>query len=190
MNTLSHDLKRGDCHEPTDLALLGNPLDFFHEDHLREREICATLDRISAAGKPDAEDVIRALSFLREELPLHLDDEEQDLFPLLRRRCELEDDIDTAIARLTVDHRHADEDTPVVVGILSRLEAGQDSLSGNEREILVRYAAHARRHLILENAIILPFAKLRLTRSDLDTLTLRMMQRRGLDRLKETEHAE
>jgi hemerythrin-like domain-containing protein len=58
------------------------------------------------------------------------------------------------------------------------------------RTRLARFAGHARRHLILENAIILPFARLRLTRHDLETLRLRMMQRRGLDRLMETVHAE
>lgn len=190
MSNHARHLKRGGCHGPTNVALLGNPLDFFHEDHLREREICTTLDRIVATEKPDADDVIQALAFLREELPLHLEDEEQDLFPLLKRRCEREDEIERAIARLTRDHEHANEDTPVVVEILGRLETSQKLLSKDERAKLVDYAAHARRHLILENAIILPFAKLRLTKTDLETLTLRMMQRRGLDRLEETKHAE
>jgi len=182
--------KRGNCLEPTDITLLGNPLDFFYEDHLREREICATLDKIAASESPNAEDLFRALSFLREELPLHREDEEQDLFPLLRRRCELEDEIDKAIARLSADHLHSEEDAPVVADILAGLETGQESLSDDERTTLTRYAAHVRRHLILENAIILPFAKLRLTKRDLATLTLRMMQRRGLDRLTETAEAE
>lgn len=182
--------KRGDCLTPTTLDLLGNPLDFIHEDHLREREICAMIDRIVDAEDPDRDQARLILSFLREELPLHLEDEEQDLFPLLRRRCETEDEIDKAIQRLETDHRHADEDTPGVIAILAALEAGERQPSDDDQSVLVRYAGHARRHLILENAIILPFAKLRLTEGDLGTLRLRMMQRRGLDRLMETSDAE
>ncbi len=49
----AHDPRRGDGLSPTDPRLLGNPLDFLHEDHLREREICVMLDRIAAAESPD-----------------------------------------------------------------------------------------------------------------------------------------
>lgn len=190
MDNDARDLKRGDCRSPTNPALLGNPLDFIHEDHLREREICAQIDALAGARTPEADAVARILGFLRTELPLHLEDEEEDLFPLLRRRCEPEDEIDKAIERLVSDHRHAGEDTPQVVADLERLGSGESELSEDMRTRLVNFAAHARRHLILENAIILPLARLRLTDHDLETLRLRMMQRRGLDRLTETADAE
>jgi hemerythrin-like domain-containing protein len=174
--------RRGDCLRPTDPSLLSDPLTFFHEDHLREREICAMLERIATADTPRMCAVTHVLGFLREELPLHLEDEEQDLFPLLRRRCEPSDEIGKAIDRLAGDHRLSDAQTPPVVAALARLERGGESLSADERERVVIYVGHARSHLIFENAIILPFARLRLTESDLQTLTLRMRQRRGLGR--------
>ena len=182
-------LKRGDCLQPTDLALLGTPLEFIHEDHLREREICATLDRIAAAPSPDPGDVACAAKFLQDELPLHLQDEEEDLFPLLKRRCEPEDEIGKVIDRLLKDHGHAHVDTPAVLVILSGLKQDDSGFGPEERAILGDYTAHARHHLILENAIILPFARLRLTKSDLETLTLRMGQRRQTDDGKEAPDA-
>ena len=79
MTNHADDLKRGDCVLPTNPALLRNSLEFIHEDHLREREICATLDLLAAAGTPEANRIAQVLRFLRNELPLHLEDEEEDL---------------------------------------------------------------------------------------------------------------
>lgn len=188
-STGAHIPKRGDCQSPTDLTLLENPLEFIHEEHLRERQICARIDALAGAEAADLATAAGVAAFLRDELPLHLEDEEQDLFPLLLRRCAPEDEIGKAIERLTSDHRHADKDTPRVIADVECLETGDCQLSPEMRARLVRFAAHARRHLILENAIVLPFARLRLTRGDLQTLRLRMMQRRGLDPVTETPDA-
>lgn len=46
---------RSDCLSPTDPVLLGDPLDFIAEDHLRERQICALIDRIAISGGEDAD---------------------------------------------------------------------------------------------------------------------------------------
>lgn len=190
MTDPANGLKRGECRTPTDLRLLGNPLEFIHEDHLREREICSELDLLAQSELPDPDLAGQVLTFLKDELPLHLEDEEQDLFPLLKRRCAAEDEIDKAIRRLSSDHEHADEDTPKVLDVLQKMASEAQGTPERERGMLTRYASHARRHLILENAIILPIAKLRLTEGDLETLRLRMMQRRGLDNPVETQDAE
>lgn len=169
-----------DGHAPTDPALLARPLDFIQQDHYREREICGVLDRAAAllpCSKPELED---ALAFVACELPLHLSDEEEDLFPLMRRRCPREDDIDGVIARLREDHGHAATDAARIAALLRLLLAvGRMALPGEGVE-LARFARHARRHLIVENAIILPLARARLTLSDLRSLALRMAARRGI----------
>jgi hemerythrin-like domain-containing protein len=179
----AHDPRRGDGLSPTDPRLLGNPLDFLHEDHLREREICVMLDRIAAAENPDQDAAAHAAGFLADELPLHFADEEEDLFPLLRQRCEPEDDIERALARLLADHVHAGVETPDLVRLLRLVAEGEATLSPEDRALLTRYASHSRRHLVLENAIVLPLARARLTRRDLDRMRLAMLHRRGLDRL-------
>ena len=183
MNIHPRDLKRGNCLNPTTPQLLGNPLDFIHEDHLRERQICTILDRIATDAVPDRDDLEHVLEYLARELSLHLADEEEDLFPLLRRACEPEDEIGRVIERLTSDHDHAAEDTPCVIADLDALLSSGGAPDKETQARLRSFAAQARRHLILENAIILPFARLRLTGRDLESLCLRMMQRRGIDRL-------
>ncbi|MEP1535635.1 MAG: hemerythrin domain-containing protein [Paracoccaceae bacterium] len=186
MNAKSNTTSRGDCLKPTATALLGKPLEFINEDHMRERQICTMLDEIAGAKTPSLESATDAFRFLSKELPLHLRDEEEDLFPLLQRRCAPEDEIDKVVSRLLSDHMHAAEDTPPVITILERLGHGAGELTARERESLKAFAKHSRRHLILENAIILPFARLRLTERDLETLCLGMCQRRGIDRLSDT----
>lgn len=179
---------RGACLSPTDFALLKDPLAFIAEDHLREREVCAVLDRIAGGDSPEQQDVSCVTSFLNKELPLHLADEEEDLFPLMRRCCTPEDEMDRIINRLLLDHQHAVEDTPVVAALLQELQSR--ALSDEERQLLSRFAAHARRHLILENAVILPIARLRLSETDVESLRLRMAQRRGTKIKKDNSDAE
>ena len=172
--------RRGDCLVPTDPRLLASPLDFIAEDHLRQRVICAMLDRI-ASGDAGPEDLQQVRQVLGHELPLHLQDEEEDLFPLMRRRCEPEDEIDKVIERLRNEHAHGAEETRNVITVVEMSGAGAKRLSKAHRAMLTAYATRTRRRLIVVNAIILPLARLRLTMDDLETLRLRMQARRGLD---------
>jgi len=174
---------------PFEAARLGNPLDFLCEAHAREREVCALLDRLAVAERPDRAAAGRALAFLQHELPLHVADEEDDLFPLLRRRCEPADQIDAVIARLTSDHREVGGCAPEILGHLHQIEDGGPRLLDDARAALARYAAQTRYHLIFENAVILPFARLRLTKRDLESLRLRMLQRRGYEPNTEVQDA-
>ncbi len=177
----SEPARRGDGLSPTDPSLLSSPLDFISADHVRERAVCGMLDRIAADEVPSEGDIAQTMEFLSNELPLHLADEEEDLFPLLRRRCTPEDDIERAIARLTADHRHPDFDTPRMVEYLRQVYGSIGRLNSDARAAVARYASHVRKHLVLENAIVLPLAHVRLTNRDLATLGSRMLKRRGLD---------
>lgn len=174
-------LNRGDCLSPTATGLLWQPLEFIREDHLRERQICVLIDEIASGGVPDKDTVNSVLGFLKRELPLHLKDEEEDLFPLLLQRCEPDEEIGKVIDKLLGDHAHAGQDTPSIIAILEELTLRDRSPSEKEREAMLAYAAHSRRHLILENAIILPISRLRLTAEDLQTLTKGMCHRRNLE---------
>ena len=190
MGKHARHLDRGDCLEPTAIVLLDKPLEVIHEDHLRARQICALIDEVARGSVPDNDTVSAIVCFVTRELPLHRKDEKEDLFPLLRRRCAPEDEIEKVIAKLLQDHRHAHEETPRIVVVLEDLAEQARAPTEDETELLLAHAAQSRRHLILENAIILPFARLRLTETDLDTLNIRMCQRRGLNSLKERSHAQ
>lgn len=161
-----------------DPALLRSPIDYLHAVHLCKRDVCAVLERIAERGQTRPEEIEATRLFLAVELPVHLEDEEKDLFPLLRLRCDADDDIASLLDRLQDDHRHVHFSAPRVIEILSSAEDGVASSGMHE---LRRFADHARRHVILENAVLMPFARLRLVGADLDALRLSMKRRRGLE---------
>jgi len=181
---------RGYGDKPTSPGLLANPLDFISEDHLRERQICAVIERLATATSLDPQAITSVLRFLNEELNVHLRDEAEDLFPLLSRRCTQEDAIEGAITRIRADQDEAMRLLPQVRAMLAGcLDDGVD-LTVEERAVLTKFAGHVRRHVIAENAILLPIARVRLTQVDLRTLSKHMRSRRGLPDLLEAIHAE
>jgi len=176
----SEPARRGSGQGPTDPGLLARPLDFISEDHLRERQICTEIDRLVAAETFDRPAGVTILRFLNEELGVHLRDEVEDLFPTLARRCTDEDSIASVLGRIRHDQDQALSLLPSVRGAIANcLDAGAD-LSSEDREVLACFAAHVRRHLVAENAILLPIARARLTRGDLRRLANHMRLRRGL----------
>jgi iron-sulfur cluster repair protein YtfE (RIC family) len=186
----SEPVRRGSGDAPTHPGLIGRPLDFISEDHLRERQICAVIDWLAATAVLDRQATLTVLRFLNEELNVHLRDEAEDLFPLLTKRCTAEDSIENVIARIRVDQDEALRLLPDVRAALAGcLDAGTN-LPAQGRAMLTSFAGHVRRHLVAENAILLPIARARLTRADLTTLSAHMRARRGLTQKAEAGHAE
>ncbi|OYU20188.1 MAG: hemerythrin [Rhodobacteraceae bacterium PARR1] len=185
----SHLMRRGDGLTPTDATLLATPLDFLSQDHLRERQVCSLLDNLASFMSFDPPAARNVLRFVNEELNFHMQDDAEDLFPLLSRRCTAEDGIGRAIARICTDLEKASRLLPGVRAALARcLDTGSD-LSTEDRRVLTLFAGHVRRHLAAENAILLPIARARLTRRDLQKLSSRMRSRRGLAPLAEASDA-
>ena len=79
---------------------------------------------------------------------------------------------------------------PQVRAILASCLDTGDDLTPEDRTVLTAFAGHVRRHLVAENAILLPIARARLTRADLRTLSKHMLSRRGLPELAETPDAD
>lgn len=182
--------QRGSGQSPTDPGLLARPLDFICEDNLRERLICAEIDGLVASAVFSRPAGVAILRFLNEELGVHLRDEAEDLFPVLVRRCTEEDGIATVLGRIRSDQDQARSLLPQVRGAIAAcLDHGTD-LSPADREVLARFAAHVRRHLLAENAILLPMARARLTRRDLRRLAEHMRMRRGIPNGREVSRAE
>jgi hemerythrin-like domain-containing protein len=161
-----------------------NPLDFIAEDHMREREVCALIDKLVTASSTKSAERKMIVEFLTEQLPLHLADEEIDLFPLMLERCDPEEDIKELIEQLEADHGHALADAPAIAALIEAKKPGDEAFSATACSQMTDFASHARRHLILENAIILPIARVRLTEDDLETMSDHMRERR-LDHHKE-----
>lgn len=161
--------------------LVRDPLSFFFAEHYRHRQLCKMIDELSTATFFDGAKIARVADFLRFEAPIHIIDEEEDLFPLLRRRCLEEDDLEGVLGVLAADHK-ADAVLGAAVrrhlehSLETRLAPGGDL---EKRKALASFAAQERRHLALENAIVLPIARLRLSEEDLASLSRRLAARRG-----------
>jgi hemerythrin-like domain-containing protein len=185
MKHAAKSMPRGARIDPSELRALGNPLDFIADDHMRQREICVMTEHLAQGEVPDIAQMEELLAFLDHELCSHIEDEDRDLFGLMQRRCPAEDDIDAILPRLRANHDAALKSAARVRRLIARQLANPVGFSDADRKVLATFADHARRHVIVENAVVLPLARARLGARDLDALRLKMLRRRGLDRLLE-----
>lgn len=180
MRTIPTDHRNTDGQAPTSAWLLQNPIEFIVEDHFRLRAMCADLDRLAGLSHLPSDTIQKQLEYLRKELPLLLADEDDELLPRLSLRAETEDDLPKLIERLDKDHRSIDALLGKVVEALEGVTVGgtvTSDLAQNMRAL----ADVTKRHLILENAVLIPLARIRLTQMDLDDMRGAMLKKRGLE---------
>ena len=168
--------------KPVDLALLSKPLDFIRADHSRQRALCRVIEdlvRVPLMDKYKAEMVVAQLG---NDLGLHVRDEEEDLFPLLRRRCQPGDDIEAILTMLSEqdfsEERLAKEITDALSGLIADGTPVREHPDLQNK--MLQFANRQRRHLELENSIVIPIARARLGESDLIDLSKKMAARRGV----------
>ena len=180
--------------EPLPAELVHEPLNWLFAEHYRHRQLCRLIERVGTATVLLREETEEILTFLRQDMALHIIDEEEDLVPLLRRRCLPEDELGPLLGSLSAEHRDDMEQTRVLTTLLEQaLAEGRPPGHDLEtRRLFTDFALHERRHIALENAIILPIARLRLTPGDLRALSTRMAARRGvvLDRTEDERPAD
>jgi hemerythrin-like domain-containing protein len=164
-----------------DSEMFAEPLDALLAEHFRQRAICDLLDRLAGnLSDPCAGDWARTiLTYLREQLPLHIMDEEHDLFQLLRSRTLAAEAIENAFKQLRREHAEDECVAALVMAGLESMAAGAQPEEPGEFSAAARAFAEAqRRHVAYENRSILPLARSRLTRKDLTRLSRRMAARR------------
>lgn len=160
------------------LAAANCPFAIFTEEHFLQRQTCADMETLADAQLPCPDLAAAVLENLCHDLPQHLADEEQGLFPLLRTRATPEDEIEVLIARLVADHEVSEAAFFDLADVLEKMTGG--TLPGAADRALLRASAVARRrHLILENAVLLPLARARLTEADRAGLLAQMRARRS-----------
>jgi hemerythrin-like domain-containing protein len=162
-------------------SLARNPLDMIASDHAIQVQMCDAMERI-ADGLPDEVDrrlCAKVASCLEFDLPLHHHDEEHGLFPLLKQRALPEDGVDKILDRLTAEHSSDNDFASEIAEALETLAQGgrpenPEMLGYMLRGFFERY----RRHVHWENTLVMPLARLRLTREDLDALQAQMNEYR------------
>lgn len=159
------------------VELLSSPLDFLFAEHLRQRQFAKLLTLI-ADGVINRRTIAGAASFMENDLAQHILDEEVSFFPLLKPLCEAEDNIDALLDLLAAEHREDEEASVAVLGILREMAAGEEP--GQMGQSALRdFAEHLRHHLALENGVLLPLARARMTPDALSLLWQLMEMRRG-----------
>lgn len=166
---------------PLPVSLLRSPLDYLLAEHHRHRVLCRLCDDMAGGVAFDATIAREVAASLETDLALHILDEEEDLFPLLRRRANPEDGIESILALLSRDHVRDGASASAIVARLRRLAGRRrPQPSAPLRRRLAAFARDQRKHLALENAIVMPLARVRLSRRDLDQLYRSMAARRGI----------
>lgn len=160
-------LGHGDC-----------PLEALREMHFLQRQICIDMEALADTTVAQPALALQILANLCRDLPLHHADEDEDLFPRLRQRATADDDIEALLDRLAADHRATAAQSEPLLAALECMADG--ALPAPEDRAALRALAQAeRRHTTIENAIVLPLAKARLTRADRAALKAAMLARRA-----------
>ena len=179
MTDRRRDHVRGQGLGPAHRASPAPPLDVLADHHSRIRDLCTLIEYITDRPRTHPEIIAEVSDFVRRELPILISDESDDLLPLMQRRCEPEDEIVRLRTRLDAEHDTALYLLPDALETLDALRDGRADIPEASISLLRTFAAHLHRHLIFENAILIPLARARLTRADLDALRARMEARRG-----------
>lgn len=169
--------------EPLAMELLARPLDFLHAEHYRQRCVLGHLEQLAGADPGIAWRALAkaVLDFLKQDLPLHIADEEIDLFPRLRARCTGEDNAEALLGILSAEHETDEALANAVVTGLDLFLTGPRRPVTPELQAAIRaYVETQRRHLAWENALVLPLATKRLHSADLRAVARGMAARRGL----------
>lgn len=156
---------RGARAAPAYLSAAECPIEAMSEEHFNQRQLCANMEILAATTQPRPELARRILANLCRDLPAHFEDEEQGLFPRLLARARPEDELEKTLIRLAREHEVAAAEFAALVPALVCMADGS-------------LPASNRRHLIVENAILLPLARLRLTDQDKAALMVEICARR------------
>lgn len=160
--------------------LLDAPLDYMFADHFRQRCVCAHLRRIAAVRQATGDEAAALADFFERDLPLHHADEDEDLFPAVKRRADPDDGLEPVLVRLTSDHEQLAPLVATMTTALKRQRSQADvHISRRCANAMLAYAAREHRHLSIENSIVLVIARKRLTSADLHAISLAMQARRS-----------
>jgi hemerythrin-like domain-containing protein len=154
-----------------------------YAEHERIRRCCEQLTRL--AEDPGAEDAAeisaQILDYIENELPMHVADEEEDLFPLLKQASPTDERLMSVLELLRVEHQDDVEYGRTLREPLRLISAGLPPADGAMFAQYARtFSMLQRRHQALENNVVLPAAFENLTPADKAELGRKMAARRGV----------
>ena len=158
-----------------------DPIEVIREDHARQIKICTAIEERAeefASGHEPAM-LLSAMSFFKDELPRHIRDEEDGLFPLLERHAHESQQIARIIKQLRREHEFDDDLVSFILSDLEVMARGHDLPNPIRLVINIRaFSEGLRRHSSWEEAVVLPLAEQYLTQSEKQELQKNMAARR------------
>lgn len=159
-----------------------SPLDMLHACHERIMDQCATLQKLmqhlpmhgcDAQAQQAAQGIMRYFDTAGK---FHHQDEEIDLFPLLKA-CNNKEAEDLAL-RLEDEHLYLDE---IWLALRAKLEEiAQGKLASLDHKMIGDFSFSYGRHIMLENTRLLPLALKLLDETQLKKMGTNMAARRGV----------
>ena len=163
--------------DPAETSLIAAPLDFLYAEHLRQRQLAKILTLI-ADGLINRRTISAVIAFIKTDLAQHILDEEISFFPFLRPLCHSEDNVDAILNLLAEEHRADESESETMIATLEIMAKGGEP--GDAARASVRdFADRLRHHLALENGVLLPLARARMTRDALRLVAQSMAARRS-----------
>ncbi len=172
-------------------ASFDEPVEMWLACHQRVRRFAALLDRLEAHVRQSGADEEAQQSaasirrYFNEAAPRHHEDEEVDMFPLLRERCHAADPATTAVIdRVEADHLEMAALWRQLDAVLARISAGD--AAALDRDAVARFASMYDRHIEAEETVLLPALQRVLNAEDWSRVGRAMAERRGLEWNAET----
>lgn len=160
-----------------------DPIDFLAAEHDRQQRLCDMLARLALNpyhdGYQTAAEIIA--TYLTRDHPLHIVEEEVDLFTLLGRRTDSAGALDRLFDRLAQGHEVETRLAEQIMGELWRLAATRDPV--NKAKFIAdafEFEQIWRRHLGWEEHELMPLARATLTETDRRQLATHFAARRGI----------
>lgn len=167
--------------EPTDIRLIAEPLDYLEAEHHRQRVFLAHVERLNAGALRQGRTRLAKLllAFLRSDLFLHVADEEENLIPLLRRRCSARRLSACWLPAINTERAKFRALCATVEAELSHAVAVRHAAPWHS-VATAAFVKSLRRSVILENAYLLPLARECLLPTDRAAMSKAFAARRGL----------
>ena len=159
------------------------PLRLIQAEHERQLIIGRELYGLALLQEIDSVRAIgeQLIAFFTKELLLHHQDEEADLFRILRYICSPKDNIEAVLEELNRDHAVETYLMRMIVIDLKQVIGGRKLQSAPMFfDNLDLFARDQERHLVWENEVVLPLASKRFSSDDLEELGRNMAARRRI----------
>ncbi|WP_430396323.1 hemerythrin domain-containing protein [Ferrovibrio sp.] len=157
-----------------------SPLDRLIGRRLDLQAFCAILKLPPVVGAGLAQALAAAAAtYLSEDFLLLVAEEEDSLLPLLQRRLLLGDDMDELFRQLSDEHS---QDRAQALGLAAQCQDFAAGGAGDWPDLcdaLGQFAERQRRHLVWEDATIIPLARARLSEDDMRKWRSQLQTRRA-----------